>query len=44
MTPWQLCNLLGEMVGAEITNGGQGERFFAEFFDRNRAQTYAQLN
>jgi hypothetical protein len=29
LTPWQLCNLLGEMVDAEITNVGEGERFFA---------------
>lgn len=30
LSPWQLCNLLGEMVDAEITNVGQGERFFAD--------------
>ncbi|WP_319052677.1 hypothetical protein [Streptomyces europaeiscabiei] len=29
LSPWRLCNLLGEMVDAEITNVGQGERFFA---------------
>lgn len=30
LTPWQFCNLIGEMVDAGITNVGQGERFFAE--------------
>lgn len=30
LSPWQFCTLLGEMVDAEITNVGQGERFFAD--------------
>lgn len=28
MTPWEFCNLLGEMIDAGITNVGQGEEFF----------------
>jgi hypothetical protein len=38
LTPWQLCNLLGDMVDAGITNVGEGERFFAE----KRTKLYAQ--
>ena len=30
LSPWQFCALLGEMVDAEITNVGEGERFFSE--------------
>ncbi|MCX4826354.1 hypothetical protein OG883_42700 [Streptomyces sp. NBC_01142] len=44
LTPWQLCNLLGDMVDAKITNVGEGERFFAQFLQRNQAQIYARLN
>ncbi|MDQ1051907.1 hypothetical protein [Streptomyces sp. V4I2] len=28
LSPWQLCQLFGEMIDAGITNVGQGERFF----------------
>ncbi|MFC8583315.1 hypothetical protein ACFUGD_01880 [Streptomyces sp. NPDC057217] len=38
LSPWQLCNLLGEMVDASITNVGEGE----QFFNRKRAELYAQ--
>lgn len=38
LSPWQFCNLLGEMVDAGITNVGEGERFFAQL----RAELYAQ--
>jgi hypothetical protein len=38
LSPWQFCSLLGEMVDAEITNVGQGERFFAQL----RTEQYAQ--
>ncbi|MEU1273004.1 hypothetical protein [Streptomyces sp. NPDC005799] len=34
LSPWQFCALLGEMVDAEITNVGQGERFFADMARR----------
>lgn len=30
LSPWKFCDLLGEMVDAEITNVGQGEQFFYE--------------
>lgn len=30
MSPWQFCNLLGQMIDAGVTNTGQGERFFRE--------------
>ncbi|MFF1714343.1 hypothetical protein [Streptomyces sp. NPDC058268] len=43
-TPWQLCNLLGDMVDAKITNVGEGERFFAQFLDHNRDQINAWFN
>lgn len=29
LSPWQLANLLGQMVDAGVTNTGEGERFFA---------------
>jgi hypothetical protein len=29
MTPWQFAALLGQMADADITNVGQGERFFS---------------
>lgn len=38
LSPWQFCTLLGEMVDAEITNVGEGERFFAEMARRLYAQ------
>jgi hypothetical protein len=28
LSPWQFCALLGQMIDAEITNAGQGERYF----------------
>jgi hypothetical protein len=30
LSPWQFCALLGEMVDADITNVGEGERWFAD--------------
>jgi hypothetical protein len=44
LTPWQLCNLLGDMVDAKITNVGEGERFFTQYLARNRDQIYAWFN
>lgn len=44
LTPWQLCNLLGDMVDAKITNVGEGERFFTQYLARNHAQIYAWCN
>lgn len=38
LSPWQFCNLIGEMVDAGITNVGQGERFFAAMASRLYAQ------
>lgn len=38
LTPWQLCNLLGDMVDAGVTNTGQGEQYFRQL----RADRYAQ--
>lgn len=38
LTPWQLCNLLGEMVDAGITNVGEGERFFSDMARALHAQ------
>lgn len=38
LTPWQFCNLLGEMVDANITNVGEGERWFADLSRRLYAQ------
>ncbi|MGZ0231095.1 hypothetical protein [Streptomyces sp. CPS1] len=38
LSPWQFCTLLGEMVDAEISNVGEGERFFAQL----RTELYAQ--
>jgi hypothetical protein len=29
LSPWQLANLLGQMVDAGVTNTGEGEQFFA---------------
>lgn len=29
LSPWQLANLLGQMVDAGVTNCAEGERFFA---------------
>ncbi|MDX3019985.1 hypothetical protein, partial [Streptomyces acidiscabies] len=43
-TPWQLCNLPGDMVDAEITDVGEGERFFAQYFARIHAQICAWFN
>lgn len=34
LSPWQFCNLLGEMVDAGISNVGEGERFFRQMRDR----------
>ncbi|MFJ7329004.1 hypothetical protein ACIQVN_22530 [Streptomyces cyaneofuscatus] len=42
-TPWQLCNLLGQMIDAKISNVGEGERFFSQYFVRNRDQIDAWL-
>lgn len=38
MTPHQFCGLIGEMIDAEITNVGQGERFFADMARSRFAQ------
>lgn len=38
LTPWQFCNFLGEMVDANITNVGEGERWFADLSRRLHAQ------
>jgi hypothetical protein len=38
LSPWQFCNLLGEMVDANITNVGEGERWFAALSRRLYAQ------
>jgi len=38
LSPWQLCNLLGRMIDAEISNVGEGERFFTQL----RVEMYAQ--
>jgi hypothetical protein len=38
MSPWQFCNLIGQMIDAGITNVGEGEVFFAEM----ARQLYAQ--
>lgn len=39
LSPYQFCALLGRMVDANITNVGEGERFFVEL----RAELYAQV-
>lgn len=39
MTPWQFCNLLGDMIDAEISNVGEGEQFFSDL--RSRLNTQA---
>lgn len=41
MTPWQFCNLLGQMIDAGVTNTGQGERFFREMGQALRARRAA---
>lgn len=38
LSPWQFCTLLGQMIDAEITNAGQGERFFAAMARTLRAE------
>jgi hypothetical protein len=38
LSPWQLCNLLGDMVDAGVTSTGQGERYFRQL----RSDRYAQ--
>lgn len=38
MTPYQFCALLGDMIDAEISNVGQGERFFRAMAGRVYAQ------
>ncbi|MEV5129289.1 hypothetical protein AB0K87_02000 [Streptomyces sp. NPDC053705] len=38
MTPYQFCALLGDMIDAEISNVGQGERFFRSMTGRLYAQ------
>jgi hypothetical protein len=38
MTPYQFVGLLGDMIDAEITNVGQGERFFAAMANSVYAQ------
>ncbi|MEV6696201.1 hypothetical protein AB0M68_03435 [Streptomyces sp. NPDC051453] len=30
LSPYQFCALIGDMIDAEISNVGEGERFFAE--------------
>lgn len=30
LSPWQFCTLLGDMIDAEVSNVGEGERFFAD--------------
>lgn len=38
MSPWQFCNLIGQMIDAGVTNTGQGERYFREMGRALRAQ------
>lgn len=41
LSPWQFCNLLGQMIDAGVTNTGQGEQFFREMGQALRAQQAA---
>lgn len=34
MSPWQFCNLLGEIIDAGISNVGEGETFFRQMRER----------
>jgi hypothetical protein len=37
MSPWHFAALLGQMVDANVTNNGEGERFFSDMSRRRAA-------